>query len=108
MYRARLAAVLIAIATFPVLANDGWVSGNGLLADFQATDQFQKGYAMGFAVAMFDASDGTNHCAPPGLTQGQIRMVAQRYLESNPQMLHEPARPLLLLAYREAFPCSTD
>jgi hypothetical protein len=108
MYRARLAAVLFAIAALPALAMNGWVSGNALLADFQATDHFKKGYAMGYAVAMFDASDGTNHCSPPGLTQGQIRMVAQRFLEANPQMLHEPARPLLLLAYRGAFPCETD
>jgi Rap1a immunity proteins len=44
-------------------------------------------------------------CVPDGLPNGQLAIVAVRFLETHPQRMHEDFMALALQAYREAWPC---
>ena len=99
-------AICFAFAIAPPAASQTvFVTGNSLLADFKSAEGFGPTYAYGYSVGVFDASEGLNHCAPSGVSQGQIRAIALRYLEANPEVLHQGADTLLRAAYKEAFPC---
>ena len=108
MHKGLLAACAALTISIPATAGAAFVTGNSLLADFKSTDGFGPAYAHGYSVGVFDSFEGVNHCAPIGVSQGQIRAIARRYLESNPETLHHPAQMLLKIAYKNAFPCSNE
>ena len=65
-------------------------------------------FAFGYVVAVFDSYEGLLWEEPLGITQGQVRDVAIRYLEEHPESRHEPAKNLLMAAFREAFPIKKE
>ena len=47
-----------------------------------------------------------DYCPPDeALTRGQTARIIVKYLEDNPAHLHEGAVALIILAFRDAFPC---
>ena len=53
----------------------------------------------------FDSKSNRTFCRPVQVTNGQIQMIAIKYLKNNPQRLHDYAPFLILMAMSEAFPC---
>jgi hypothetical protein len=45
------------------------------------------------------------YCAPDGVTNGQIFKVVFKYLNNNPEKLHETKSVLVAQALKKAFPC---
>lgn len=70
-----------------------------------AGDQSCLNYIMG----VFDGYEVTSKggiCRPEGVTFGQVELVVLKYVKDHPEELHEPAAALVLLALKNAFPCS--
>ena len=44
-------------------------------------------------------------CIPESITNGQGMRIVLKYLQDNPDKLHESEAILVYLAYRKAFPC---
>jgi hypothetical protein len=71
---------------------------------------FWTGYISGFTDShsiMLMGKKATIYCYPPqGIENGQVARIVAKYLRESPKELHQSARLCLLLALRNAFPCS--
>jgi hypothetical protein len=65
-------------------------------------------------VAGIEAGDGSKQkdpriwCFPEGATLKQGRLVVEKYMRENPQMLHQDAAVVAVSALMLAFPCRTS
>jgi len=110
--------VVVALILSANIASAGVMSGNGLLCsinsekldnimteDADSTVDFgEYVLGLGYILGVFDSYQGLYYCAPRGITRGQVRDVALKYLQTHPEMLHKRASILLLEAFTEAFP----
>jgi Rap1a immunity proteins len=77
------------------------------------TADFLQGFCVGqvSALALMMKARGTagegGPCIPPGVTVGQEVRVVVRYIENQPNRMHEDFRALALAAFWEAWPCRT-
>lgn len=85
-------------------------SGNHMLPSCKAltvkgdaSEPFAQGICSGTIDGLFYAGAGL--CPPDGVTVGQMTRVVVKYLEQNPQRLHEDFKKLALEAMRRAWPC---
>ena len=70
-----------------------------------------SGFYSGLAMAQVDAS--TNHkvpatCLPSGsgaASTDQMRLIIQKFMRDNPQLLNQPMEMVAFLAIQGAFPC---
>ncbi|NEX63358.1 Rap1a/Tai family immunity protein [Noviherbaspirillum galbum] len=105
----KLAGLFLFVATASAFADTGnelatgWEeykkSENGLSAN-----HYRIGHFSGYVIGVADAS---SYWCPPskGLTQGQLHKIVGKYIDNNPQKLHMPAASVVMLAFKEAFPC---
>ena len=113
--------ILILLLTFTVVpTNAGNLTGNELLEHCGVGGKkedpihyFQyRAYCTGYIEGVTDGIYYTQtinlFCVPNKVTVGQIMKVVTKYLNENPQRLHENYVPLILSAMREAFPCKSD
>jgi len=77
-------------------------SGNGLLEFLRALDGVDFRVGRGFVVGVAEALRGVRHpetgfcfSFPRGVTAGQLRDVARRFLERHSQLRHYTARSLV-------------
>ncbi len=84
------------------------VTKDSNIVDFQ-NDASCRGFIVGAVDGMHYFNLYLNlqnkFCFPKGVTSGQIRKVVVKYLEDNPQRLHEYYVPIIFSAMKEAFPC---
>lgn len=108
---ALMALICFALATMNCHANQ-YKTGNTLLE--ACNDEYLQMFCMGYVVGVADLVQGLQSAKvfdPPGIcidqpvTQGQLKAVAVKYLEENPQDLHYTANSLVFSALRKAFPC---
>jgi hypothetical protein len=98
--------ILVALA-FSSSAQAAFQSGNDLLSDLDKKDPLTYAFAMGYVAGVFDAYSVVSHCVTVnGVTQGQVALIAKKYLESHPEELHKPTDVLLQKAFKVVFPCS--
>ena len=98
-----LAAVVGMVATLhPVEVLAVFNSGNSIIENCRARDQ----YCMGYVAALVDAM-GANRviCPPATVTQGQTMAIFSKYLDDHPELLHQSANYIALLAFSGVFPC---
>jgi hypothetical protein len=61
---------------------------------------------MQFAMDRSDHIKGRNqYCRPTEVTNGQVFRVLKKWLENNPDKLHQRADSIIFVAMLEAFPC---
>lgn len=97
--------VLFSAVSFNVEA--AYQSGNKLKADLKNdsgthNEMFAMGYIVGATEVLEDYKDV---CIADGVTQGQLKDVVKKYLDENPESLHEAAYVLVYSALRKVWPC---
>lgn len=121
--RAWMVPVLLILYTGEGAAQDFKTTGNAMLPHCKAFDQqtydsrptLSDALMRGICVGMIQAirtvlsSDALNTlspvCIPDVVTLGQLNKVAIRYMETHPEILHQPFEGTLVHAWREAWPC---
>ena len=107
----KIAVLLLLLAfAFPAVAEEKpYFSGQELLNDCTSKKALPRGFCIGFVNGLVNGyvfSDRNTYLCPPANSNvGQWERVIIKYLEDNPQMLHEPASVLAINAMFEAFPC---
>lgn len=94
--------VLFSAVSFNVEA--AYQSGNKLKTDLN--DKYGEMFAMGYIVGATEVlRDYKDVCIADGVTQGQLKDVVKKYLDENPESLHEAAYVLVYSALRKVWPC---
>jgi hypothetical protein len=112
--------------TVAVLATGIFISGPAPASEFtgnklqaHCSDQSDMGklicvtFLQGL-VAGIEAGDGSKQkdpriwCFPEGATLKQGRLVVEKYMQENPQILHQDAAVVAVSALMLAFPCKTS
>ncbi|MDC1329447.1 Rap1a/Tai family immunity protein [Pseudomonadales bacterium] len=91
-----------------------FITGNNLVEYCDDYEQdggsFRGGYCYGYvggiAQTLDWVSDKNRICASENVTQKQVVSIVRKYMEEHPEMLHERADMLVIIALRIAFPCS--
>ena len=82
-------------------------SGNDLAKDCWSDSGFSKGICAGYVIGLTDILSGEGRiCAPSAVTDGQVVRIVEKYLKEHPGVLHYAADSLVLIALKNAFPCS--
>jgi hypothetical protein len=125
MTRILYALVLLALASIPAHASDGFYrDGYQLLQACQAAERSGQaispreeggaavdvgvciGYIEGAIDAFTIADRSVLACAPNNIRLGQAKLIVRNYLAAHPEKLHWTASLLVTAALFEAFPCS--
>lgn len=80
-------------------------SGNTLLAQIKG-DNIDYIHANGYVIGVYDTLQGVTHCAPAGVTAGQVTDMVKRYLEASPETRHNSADRLIGIVLRDVWPCA--
>lgn len=86
-------------------ANAEFFSGNDLLSNINSTDALERMLALGYVMGVSDSGDSILHCAPAGVTAGQVRDVVKGALIASPGTRHHSADSLVVKALRNVWPC---
>ena len=101
-----LISILLILAT-SFSASASKVTGNDLLEYLNNDLDISKGYVMGFARGVDYESifSGELVCIPDNVPNKQFILIIKKYLNDNPEILHEPADILIYSALMDAFSC---
>lgn len=111
-----IAIAALALLFDVALAQAGLFTGKKL-ADFcdDQSAHFKDGVCVGYIFGVLDHFEAMKMlfgnqlpmriCKPHDVTVGQTRSVVHAFLKEHPEMLHERADSLVLIAMRDAFPC---
>lgn len=80
-------------------------TGNNLYSDITNRSDAVQLFAMGYIVGVTDAFIGKELCVPKDVTQGQLVEVVSNFLASRPQIRHQPADILILVALSQHWAC---
>ena len=89
----------------PLTATAGFETGNTLLSKIKADNFIEKSVALGYIIGSFDAMSGAVHCAPDGITAGQLNDLIKMVLEASPASRNMDAPLLLAYTFKSAWPC---
>ena len=100
--------LIAALLFVPTMAQAEFYSGNDLLAKMngEVIDRMQ---AMGFVQGVYDVYVHITFCPPnneQGITAGQVRDMAHKYLINNPNTRQRTAQALINDAFKQAWPCA--
>lgn len=82
--------------------------------DNRGPTNFKVGQCLGYLNGLTEATNYNRKdnirnvpyfCLPNDVTIGQEVMIVVKYLENNPEKLHEPSFSLVMKALKDAFPC---
>jgi len=97
---------LIASLLFvPLTASAGFHTGNTLLSKIRADNYMDKSLALGYILGVFDAGLNSTHCAPNGVTAGQVNDLVKQVLEASPSIRNLDADVLLIHTFKSTWPC---
>lgn len=82
-------------------------TGNALYSDITSRSDAVQLFAMGYVVGVTDAFIGKELCIPKDVTQGQLVEVVTNFLASRPQIRHQPADLLVLVALSQHWACQS-
>ena len=97
---------LISLLLVCTTAQAQYQSGNELYSDLIGRTDAEQMFALGYVVGVVDAYIQKEVCVPQSVTQGQLAEVVKQFLGSRPQIRHQPADILVVLAVRQHWPCS--
>lgn len=109
----------LAALLFSSMANAGFYSGSGLLAESggyvknksgEATvaEALNGGMFMGYVAGVFDTysmQGNRNICPEAGISIGVATDAVMQYLNEHPEQLHYSAPSVIMLALTAAYPC---
>jgi len=111
-------------------SSSAYEDGNTLLKDCEAAirfsdtsvkasaeDAFPAGMCFGKITGLRDMSSFQGliypetkslFCVPEKVINNQLAMIGIKYMKDNPAMLHKRGTSILILAFRDAFPCKSE
>jgi len=87
------------------IAQAQYQNGNNLYADLTGNTIAEQMFAMGYIIGVTDSFILKEVCPPRDVTQGQLLDVVTNFLANRPQIRHQPADLLVVLALRQHWPC---
>ena len=110
MVKKVAAALAISVLALPTLTQAQPVTGN-LLNEWCDMKRGNEALCFGFMLGARDAAlitskEGAHFCIPEKVIGGQIEAIVKKYLANHPENLHLPGSLSVILALKEAFPCS--
>ena len=81
-------------------------TGNELLNNCTSKTPMWKTFCLGYVAGIRDALPRNIACIPKAVTIGQLQDIVLKYLREHPESRHRGRYPLVVRAYREAFPCA--
>ena len=112
-----LGAIFTALLSANTHADSGaFFDGFTLLKYCQSYDLNEAGMCGGYIAGVKDTTElweswegfSSSVCVPDTASIGQLAMVVLKYMEANPELLHNAAQSLVADSYIEAFPCIED
>lgn len=97
---------LISLLLVCSTAQAQYQSGNELYSDLIGRTDAEQMFALGYVVGVVDAYIQKEVCVPQNVTQGQLSEVVKQFLASRPQIRHQPADILVVIAVKQHWPCS--
>lgn len=99
-------SALLTLALLCGSAHADFKDGNKLLAELNDPGAVFSSVGIGYITGVTDAYGGVTHCAPQGVTAGQIRDMVKNYLENNPAIRHLPASMIVSHVLKSTWPCA--
>jgi hypothetical protein len=76
----------------PCVASAEFLSGNDLLSRMNSEEVVQRMFALGYVAGVSDAQQHVFSCPPAGVTNGQVRDVANRCAETSVALCEQKQR----------------
>lgn len=99
------ATIILAAALAATSASAEFITGNQLLDRMNSDLGYDRGVAAGYVMGAWDSSQGILHCAPAGITLGQIHDMVKQALINAPAVRHNSADAFVVYAANKAWPC---
>lgn len=99
-------AIILAAALAATSASAQFLTGNELLTRLSSDNPHERGSAFGYVMGAYDAGRGVAHCAPAGVTLGQVTDMVKQTLQIAPAARHNSAEAFVTYALLDAWPCS--
>ena len=96
---------ILALALICGNAQAGFYTGNDLLQKIDSESHGDRMFSMGYVMGVFDLGQNILHCAPNGVTVGQIHDLTAAYIRGFPAKRHRAADSLITDALSAALPC---
>jgi len=96
---------ILALALICGNAQAGFFTGNDLLQRIDSESHGDVMLSIGYVMGVFDVGQNILHCAPGGVTSGQIRDMTAAYLRGFPAKRHRSADVLITEVLAAAWPC---
>ncbi len=98
--------ISLSILLLSSAVNAGWKTGNTLKAQCDSTSVSEAMFCMGYIVGAVEVMESLKYvCTPAGVTQGQLRDIFVKFVNSNPEKAHKDADLLILDSMTASFPC---
>lgn len=91
----------------PCMAMAEFKTGNELLNNIKSDSIVENMVALGYIMGVADATRGSVHCGPAGVTAGQMRDMVKNHLEATPELRHYTADIIIGYVFKRAWPCAT-
>ena len=97
--------ISIALLTVSTAASATFYTGNDLKNRLEGGDTHQGMLVLGYVAGVVDLGRGEYHCAPEGVTLGQLRDIAYASINRDPSSRHLNASVLVTISMMEVWPC---
>jgi hypothetical protein len=95
----------LAVLTLSTAASATFYTGNDIKNRLDGGDTHQGMLVLGYVAGVVDLGRGEYHCAPEGVTLGQLRDIAYASINRDPSSRHLNASVLVTLSLMEVWPC---
>lgn len=100
--KAIISTILLTLST---AASATFYTGNDIKVRLEGGDSHQGMLVLGYVAGVVDLGRGEYHCAPEGVTLGQLRDIAYASINRDPSSRHLNASVLVTLSLMEVWPC---
>ena len=98
-------SAFLALTMLASTAEAQYQSGNEIYSDLTGRTDAEQMFALGYVIGVVDAYIQKEVCVPQSVTQGQLAEVVKQFLASRPQIRHQPADILVVIAVKQHWPC---
>lgn len=97
--------IAFTLLTLSTAASATFYTGNDLKNRLDGGDDHQGMLVLGYVAGVVDLGRGEYHCAPEGVTLGQLRDIAYASINRDPSIRHLNASVLVTISMMEVWPC---
>lgn len=87
-------------------AHAEFYTGNDIFNRMTSRDAGDRTFALGFVGGVADLGHGVHHCAPGGVTLGQLYDMVKADMERHPAIRHMSAAMIVTVTLGDTWPCA--